>query len=41
MTGRRLAERQLICGTIDSAALVDGLKDRQQVKVKAAQIEQG
>ena len=41
VAGRRLAERQAISGTTDGAELVNGLKDRQQVEVKAAQIEQG
>ena len=39
MAGSRLTERQVISGTTDGAELVNGLKDRQQVEVKAAQIE--
>jgi hypothetical protein len=39
VAGRRLTERQVISGTADGAELVNGLKDRQQVEVKAAQIE--
>jgi hypothetical protein len=34
-----LAERKVISGTTDGTSLVNGLKDRQQVEVKAAQIE--
>ncbi len=41
VAGRRLAERQAISGTTDGAELVNGLKNGQQVEVKAAQIEQG
>ena len=41
MAGCRLAERKAISGATDSAELVDGLKDRQQVEVEAAQIEHG
>jgi hypothetical protein len=31
----------VISGTTDGAELVDGLKNGQQIEVKAAQIEQG
>ena len=41
VAGGRLAERKLISGTTDGAHLVNGLEDRQQVEVKAAQIEHG
>ena len=41
VAGRRLAERQVISSSTDSAKLVNGHKDCQQVEVKAAQIEQG
>jgi hypothetical protein len=41
MAGHRLAERQVISGTTDGAELVNGLKNCQQVEIKAAQIEQG
>ena len=41
MAGRRLAERQVISGSTDGAELVNGLEDRQQVEIKAAQIEHG
>ena len=39
MAGRRLTERQVISGSADGTELINGLKDRQQVEVKAAQIE--
>src|SRR5262249_3881596 len=35
----RLAEREAIRGATDSADLVNGLEDRQQVQIKAAQVE--
>jgi hypothetical protein len=41
MAGSRLAEREAISGTTDATDLVVGLKDRQQVEVKAAQVEYG
>ena len=39
MAGRRLAERQEISGTTDGAELVNGLKNREQVEVKATKVE--
>ena len=36
-----MAECKTISGATDGASLVNGLKDREQVEVKAAQIEQG
>jgi tRNA(Ile)-lysidine synthase TilS/MesJ len=36
-----LAEREAISSGTDATYLVDRLKDRQQVEVKAAQIEHG
>ena len=39
MAGRRLAECEVISGATDGAELVNGLKDGQQVEIKAAQIE--
>jgi hypothetical protein len=35
------AERQAISGTTDATDLLNGLNDRQQVEVKAAQVEHG
>jgi hypothetical protein len=41
MTDRRLAECKTVSGATDGAKLVDDLEDRQQVQIKAAQIEHG
>src|SRR6516162_1520731 len=39
VAGSGLAEREAIGGSTDAADLVDRLKDRQQVEIKAAQVE--
>jgi hypothetical protein len=41
MAGRRLAEGEAISGATDRAKFVDGLKDRQEIEIKAAQIKHG
>jgi hypothetical protein len=41
VAGSRLAEREAIGGTADGAKLVNGLKYRQQIEIKAAQVEHG
>ena len=41
VAGSRLAECEAISGATDGAKLVDGLEDRQQVEIKAAQVEHG
>jgi hypothetical protein len=41
MADSRLAEREPICRTTDGAELINGLKDRQQVEIKASQVEHG